>query len=33
MLSDAALREKIKTSSDATELHALIAGWRSTQVA
>ncbi|MBN8748558.1 Nitrogen regulatory protein [Xylophilus ampelinus] len=33
MLSDAALREKIKTSSDATALHALIAGWRSTQVA
>jgi len=33
MLSDAALREKIKASTDATELHGLIAGWRSTQAA
>ena len=32
MLSDAPLREKIKSSADAGELHALIAGWRSAQV-
>ena len=32
MLSDAPLREKIKSSVDASELHALIAGWRSAQV-
>ena len=33
MLSDAALREKIKASTEAAELHGLIAGWRSTQAA
>jgi len=33
MLSDSALREKIKASTDATELHGLIAGWHSTQTA
>ena len=33
MLSDAALREKIKASTEAAELHGLIASWRSTQTA
>lgn len=33
LLSDAPLRERIKTSGDATELHDLIAGWRSIQPA
>jgi PTS system nitrogen regulatory IIA component len=33
LLSDAPLRERIKTSTDATELHATIAGWRSIQPA
>src|ERR1700704_1690203 len=33
LLSDAPLREKIKASSDAAQLHALIAGWQSAQVA
>ena len=33
LLSDAALREKIKSSTDASVLHALIAGWQSAQVA
>ena len=33
LLSDAALREQIKSSTDATALHALIAGWQSAQVA
>jgi PTS system nitrogen regulatory IIA component len=33
LLSDAPLREKIKTSSDAGELHAVIAQWQSTQPA
>ncbi|RYF80921.1 MAG: PTS sugar transporter subunit IIA [Comamonadaceae bacterium] len=33
MLSDAALRERIKASTDAAELHGLIAGWRSTLAA
>lgn len=33
MLSDAALREKIKASTEAAELHGLIAGWHSTQTA
>lgn len=32
LLSDAALRDKLKTTSDATELHGLITGWRSTQL-
>ncbi len=31
LLSDAALREKIKTSSDQASLHALIATWQSAQ--
>jgi PTS system nitrogen regulatory IIA component len=31
LLSDAALREKIKSSGDAAELHRLIAGWQSAQ--
>jgi len=33
LLSDAGLREKIKSSNDARALHALIAGWQSAQVA
>ncbi len=33
LLSDAPLRERIKTSTDATELHDTIAGWRSIQPA
>jgi len=33
LLSDANLREQIKSSSDAGALHALIAGWQSAQVA
>ena len=33
LLSDAALREQIKSSTDAAALHALIAGWQSAQVA
>ncbi|MDO8458305.1 MAG: PTS sugar transporter subunit IIA [Burkholderiaceae bacterium] len=31
LLSDATLRDKLKTTSDATELHGLITGWLSTQ--
>lgn len=33
LLSDASLREQIKSSTDAGALHALIAGWQSAQVA
>ena len=33
LLSDAALREKIKTSDDAQALHQLIANWNATQTA
>ncbi|MDR6853942.1 PTS system nitrogen regulatory IIA component [Variovorax guangxiensis] len=33
LLSDAGLREQIKSSNDAAQLHALIAGWQSAQVA
>jgi nitrogen PTS system EIIA component len=33
LLSDASLREKIKSSCDATVLHALIDTWKSTQLA
>ncbi|MEI7538824.1 MAG: PTS sugar transporter subunit IIA [Comamonadaceae bacterium] len=33
LLSDAPLREKLTGSVDAGELHGLIAGWRSTQLA
>lgn len=33
LLSDAALREKIKTSGSTEELHGLIAGWQSVQSA
>lgn len=33
LLSDADLRERMLASSDAVELHALIAGWQSAQVA
>ena len=33
LLSDADLRERMITSSDAGQLHALIAGWQSAQVA
>ncbi|MDO9404215.1 MAG: PTS sugar transporter subunit IIA [Polaromonas sp.] len=33
LLSDSALREKLKTSSDAVELHRLISSWRSTHEA
>jgi nitrogen PTS system EIIA component len=33
LLSDANLREQIKSSTDAAALHALIAGWQSAQVA
>ena len=32
LLSDATLRDKLKTTSDATELHGLITGWLSTQL-
>ena len=32
LLSDTALRERMLASSDATQLHALIAGWQSAQV-
>lgn len=31
LLADASLRERIKTSTDATALHELIAGWQSAQ--
>ncbi len=31
LLSDAALRDKLKTTPDATELHGLITGWLATQ--
>ena len=33
LLSDADLRERMLASSNAVELHALIAGWQSAQVA
>jgi PTS system nitrogen regulatory IIA component len=33
LLSDANLRERMKSSTDAAALHALIAGWQSAQVA
>jgi len=33
LLSDAPLRERIKCSTDAAELHGLIASWQSTQAA
>jgi len=33
LLSDAALRETIKASTDAHALHSLIAGWRSAATA
>ena len=33
LLSDANLREQIKSSNDAGSLHALIASWQSAQVA
>ena len=33
LLSDASLRERIKSSTDASILHALIATWKSTQTA
>jgi PTS system nitrogen regulatory IIA component len=33
LLSDAGLREQIKSSDDATALHTLMAGWQSAQVA
>ena len=33
LLSDATLREKIKSSADAAELHGMIADWKSTQPA
>ena len=33
LLSDAPLRERIKASTDATELHQLIATWQSAQPA
>jgi len=33
LLSDAELRERMLTSTDALQLHALIAGWQSAQVA
>ena len=33
LLSDAPLREKIKSSVNAVELHSMIAGWKSTQPA
>jgi len=31
LLSDSALREKLKACTDAAELHGMIAGWQSTQ--
>ena len=33
LLSDSALRERLKASTDAAELHGMIAGWQSTQAA
>ncbi len=33
LLSDAGLREQIKSSTDAVALHALLAGWQSAQIA
>ena len=33
LLSDSALREQLKASTDAAELHGMIAGWQSTQAA
>ena len=33
LLSDGALRERLKASTDAAELHGMIAGWQSTQAA
>ena len=33
LLSDSALREKLKACTDAAELHGMIAGWQSTQAA
>ena len=33
LLSDTALRERMLASSDAVQLHSLIAGWQSAQVA
>src|SRR3990167_7974088 len=33
LLSDGVLREKIKTSASAADLHCIIAGWQSTQAA
>ena len=33
LLSDSGLREKIKACANADELHAMIAGWQSTQMA
>jgi DNA-directed RNA polymerase specialized sigma24 family protein len=33
LLSDSVLREKLKASTDAAELHGMIAGWQSTQAA
>ena len=33
LLSDSALREKLKACTDAAELHGMIAGWQSTQTA
>ncbi len=33
LLSDASLRERLKASVDAAELHGMIAGWQSTQAA
>ena len=33
LLSDSALREKLKSCTDAAELHGTIAGWQSTQAA
>ena len=33
LLSDGVLRERIKASTDAAQLHGMIAGWQSTQIA
>ena len=33
LLSDSALRERLKSCTDALELHGMIAGWQSTQAA
>lgn len=33
LLSDSALRERLKACTDAAELHGMIAGWQSTQTA